>query len=163
VEPLDQVLRPLLGCRPADPVTTEAQVQRYFRDAAVRAFACTHTCLPFAQGFLVDGRWHLLINNGAAGMPNFRGMTTGLITRISDQPAPPPASLYGAQVGGARFDAIPVAYDHAAWTERFLRNWPAGSAAHRSYFERIDRGPNFHLVQAIRRGVQPGAAANAAE
>ncbi len=37
-------------------------------------------------------------------------------------------------------------YDAAAWERRFLELWPAGSDAHRSYFERLRSGPAFELA-----------------
>jgi hypothetical protein len=157
MEPLDRPLRLSLGCRSGEPTTTQRQVKRYFETAEVRAFACTHTCLPFAQDFYVRGRQHLLINNGAAGMPNFRDLTAGLVTRISTSPMAPVGSLYGITLGSARFDAIRVDYDHRAWLQRFSRNWPAGSAAHNSYWKRMISGPNYRIAQALRSSVRGDA------
>ncbi|MDH3319713.1 MAG: hypothetical protein OEO84_08485 [Betaproteobacteria bacterium] len=42
--------------------------------------------------------------------------------------------------------ALPILYDAAACERRFLELWPAGSDAHRSYFERIRGGPEFELA-----------------
>lgn len=150
MEPLDQRLRLSLGCHTGDQTTTQAQVKRFFEAADVRAFACTHTCLPYAQDFYVRMRRHLLMNNGAAGMPNFRGLTAGLVTRISTSAITPVGSLYGISLGSVRFDAIRVEYDQRAWLDRFLRNWPTGSAAHNSYWRRMNSGPNYRIVQALR-------------
>lgn len=150
MEPLDERLRTRLGCGPDDPVTTEAHVMRYFQEADVRVFACTHTCLPFVQDFAIDGRAHLVVNNGSAGMPNFRGDIAGLITRVSIDLHPPAGGLYGAAIGTVRIDALSVAYDREAWLRRFLGNWPKGSPAHRSYFRRLTEGPRFGLAQAVR-------------
>ncbi len=52
-------------------------VQGWFDAAKVDAFACTHTCLPVFQriGGAAAPRW--VLNNGAAGMPNFRGDDCG--------------------------------------------------------------------------------------
>ena len=55
-----------------------------FARAGVRAFASSHTCLPVLQCFEGD---HAVVNNGAAGMPNFRGTRYGLATRISAAPS----------------------------------------------------------------------------
>jgi hypothetical protein len=130
------------------------RIATYFRDADVNAFACTHTCLPYASAYTVDGVRRLIINNGAAGMANFTATTYGLITRISIERDVPPESLYGVTVDGVRFDAMPVDFDHAAWRGRFTANWPPGSPAYLSYYDRIVAGPRFNLRDAIGEGVQ---------
>ncbi|MFM9882523.1 MAG: hypothetical protein ACKVQT_05805 [Burkholderiales bacterium] len=129
--------------------TPLAKIATFFREANVCAFASTHTCLPLARDFDVDGAARLVINNGAAGMPNFTGSTCGVITRISIDRAVPCGSLYGIEIGGVRFDALPVHYDQTAWVDAFLRNWPPGSPAHASYFHRIVSGPRFAVSDAI--------------
>ena len=121
-----------------------------FRKAQVAAFASTHTGLPLLQDFSVDGRRRLVINNGAAGLPNFRGSAFGLLTRISSRPEAPTDSLYGTTLDTVRFDALPIHYDAAAWLKRFLANWPAGSHAHEGYLERVTQGPDFSIERAIR-------------
>jgi hypothetical protein len=130
--------------------TREEQIGHYFSRAEVDLFACSHTCLPYLQDFVVDGRRRLIANNGAAGMPNFRDTTFGLLTRISERPEPPADRLYGTQLGPLRVDALPIRYDHEAWLKRFLRNWPQGSPAHRSYCDRILHGPDFTPNRAMR-------------
>ena len=102
------------------------------------------------QDFCVDGRRRLVINNGAAGLPNFKDSTFGLLTRISSRPEVPSESLYGTTLDGVRFDALPIPYDMAAWLKRFLANWPVESPAHEGYFERIAQGPDFSIERAIR-------------
>ncbi len=133
----------------AVPSTSAAGIENLFRDANVCAFASTHTCLPIARDYAVDGVARLIINNGAAGMPNFSGTTYGLITRISVDRTVPRGSLYGIELAGVRFDALPVHYDQSAWVAAFLRNWPTGSPAHASYFDRIVQGPRFNVSDAI--------------
>ncbi|HTQ78162.1 MAG TPA: hypothetical protein VMI15_09070 [Burkholderiales bacterium] len=115
--------------------------------AAARAavYACSHTCLPVLQAFEGAGA---VINNGAAGMPNFSGTRFGLATRISVRARP--GALYSARVGALHLEARPVAYDHAAWAARFLELWPEGSAAHASYWARIADGPRYALPRARR-------------
>ena len=102
------------------------------------------------QDFSVQGKRRLVINNGAAGMPNFKGTHYGLLTRISARPERPGDSLYGTNLAGVRFDALPIDFDQRAWLDRFSKNWPEGSAAHQSYFKRITEGPAFHTSQAVR-------------
>jgi hypothetical protein len=120
-----------------------ADTERALMQAGVRVFASSHTCLPVLKAF-PGGR--AIVNNGAAGMPNFRGERYGIATRISTRPARDP--LYGARCGALHVEAMAVAYDAAAWEKRFLELWPAGSDAHRSYFGRIAGGPDYELSAA---------------
>ncbi len=121
--------------------------EQAFRDAAVDVFASSHTCLPALRLFGPRHR-QAVINNGAAGMPNFHHLRCGVVSRIAATP-PPGEPLYGTRLaGGLRLDALPLHYDQADWMTRFLANWPAGSAAHASYFDRIRRGPRHQLRHA---------------
>ena len=119
--------------------------QRSFERAGASIFASSHTCLPVLQSF-PGGR--AIVNNGAAGMPNFRGERFGLATRISV--APGRHALYGARAGAVHVEAVPLAYDERAWRACFVEQWPAGSAAHRSYYARITGGPQYAMAQALR-------------
>ena len=123
-----------------------------FRNANVSAFASTHTGLPFLQDFMVDGTRRIIINNGAAGLPNFQGTTFGLLSRISARHEPPSDSIYGTILGAVRFDALPIRYEADAWRKRFLANWPPGSAAYENYFDRIIKGPRHSIENAMRVG-----------
>jgi len=118
-----------------------ASAERALVQAGVKVFASSHTCLPVLKAF-PGGR--AIVNNGAAGMPNFRGERYGVATRISTRPARNP--LYATRCGGVYVEAMPIAYDAAAWEKRFLQLWPAGSDAHQSYIERIRNGPEFGLA-----------------
>lgn len=146
-------LSPIAKCCSGDDASGEltpaATIERYFRESTVDAFACTHTCLAHARDYTVDGRARLIINNGASGLPNFAGTHYGIVTRIAADRRAHPQGLYGIDVAGVRFDAIPVHFDHAAFVARFLANWPAGSPAHTAYFDRIRHGPNFDLADAV--------------
>ncbi len=108
-------------------------------------FACSHTCLPVLQTFPGE---RLIVNNGAAGMPNFAGELFGLATRISVFPGR--SFAYKARAGALHVEAVALRYDPRAWEKRFLEQWPPGSAAHRSYFERIAHGPRYRADQALR-------------
>jgi hypothetical protein len=130
-----------------------AEVGRWLDRADVRAFACTHTCLPVFQGLRADPaqrhRW--ILNNGAAGMPNFRGEAAGLLTRIAVRPFTGPERRFGVELGdGVRADAIAIDIDAAAWRERFVGWWPVGSDAHVSYLERMEQGPAYEPGDAVR-------------
>lgn len=117
-----------------------------FAAAEVDVFASTHTCLPVCRQW----SWGMLINNGAAGMPNLRDTHHGIVTRIGVRSGPHPA-LYGVERAGQRIEALALVYDHAAWMADFLANWPPGSPAHASYFARIAHGPTLDLAQAAPR------------
>jgi predicted phosphodiesterase len=119
--------------------------RRAFEQARVRVFASSHTCLPVLQEVRGGG---LVANNGAAGMPNFSGTRYGLATRISVSPLD--KSLYSKRAKHLHVEAVALDYDHAAWERCFLAQWPAGSEAHRSYYERIVHGPRYGLDQALR-------------
>jgi hypothetical protein len=54
---------------------------------------------------------------------------------------------------GVHVDAIPLAYNHAGFLERFLARWPEGSPAHASYFRRIAFGPGDWIEQARPRDI----------
>ncbi len=118
-------------------------------ESGLRLLCSSHSCLPAAVELALDGGPRILMNNGAAGMPNFCGCPYGLITRISVCAQVPPDSLYGTAVEGVRIDAVPVRYDHAAWCARFLRTWPPGSDAHASYWTRIAGGPQYAVSEAL--------------
>ena len=130
-------------------LTPRALIERYFLDAEVLGFASTHTCLAHAKDFFVSGQDRVIMNNGAAGLPNFANTSYGMITRISVDPSIPTDSLYGAWVSGLRYDSLAVNYDTATWLRRFLTDWPPGSAAYEAYFNRIVAGPNFDLSDAV--------------
>jgi hypothetical protein len=152
MEPGDPLVRRHVGWRGTP--TSAADLLDWFGRADVDAFASTHTGLPYAQ-VIPDGRHRrVVINNGAAGLPSFAGTSYGVMTRLSDDPRPPADSLYGVSIGGLRGDALPVRFDPARWTERFLAQWPPGSPGHRSYFTRITHGTHLQLHQAARDGVQ---------
>ncbi|MGH6684186.1 MAG: metallophosphoesterase family protein [Pseudolabrys sp.] len=116
----------------------------------IDVFASTHTCLAALRDFSLPGGRLTVINNGAAGMPNFAGARYGLISRIAAAPSPH-KPLYGLKRDGVHIDAIPLKYDHAAFLDRFLAHWPEGSPAHDSYYRRIVDGPDSPGAQAAGR------------
>ena len=110
-------------------------LEQAFAHAEVDVFASSHTCKPALKLLANNGR--MVINNGAAGMPNFAGACQGLITRISTRSSPH-AVVYGAKHADAFVDAVVVPYNHASWRTQFLSQWPHGSDAYVSYFARIE-------------------------
>lgn len=130
-------------------ITRAEWIAQELRRVGARVIACSHTCLPFARRVRTPSVDGLLINNGAAGMPNFRARRCGLVTRIAASGAIPEGSLYGAQVGAARCDAVALEYDSRVWWDRFRRQWPAASPADISYADRLLRGPEYYLEWAF--------------
>jgi predicted phosphodiesterase len=128
-------------------------VAAHFTAARARIIASSHTCLPVALKLDTVAGPCALFNNGAAGMPNFAGTTFGVITRIATTPAQTPAALYGTVIDGVHIDALAVHYDTAQWQQLFMANWPAGSAGHLSYHQRITSGPRYGLNRAMRTGI----------
>jgi hypothetical protein len=131
-----------------------------FAAADARIFASSHTCLPVAHAFDTPQGECAIINNGAAGMPNFSGAHFGVITRIATLPSHHIDPIYALRVNALRVEALPLHYDHPRWLAEFLANWPAGTAAHASYFQRITEGPAYTVSQAVCAGreLQPAVA-----
>lgn len=125
-----------------------AEVVRWFEAAQVDAFASSHTCLPVFQA--LNGGRHWVLNNGAAGMPNFQGDAAGLFTRIGLQPLGGPLSRVQATVKGVHCELVALNTEAQAWQRWFVQQWPPGSDAHESYFQRITRGPAYSPAQALR-------------
>jgi hypothetical protein len=128
-----------------------------FDAAEVRVFASSHTCLPVLQVLASSRGAAVIANNGAAGMPNFRGTRFGLLTRISVQPRAD--ALYGEWLGPVFVEALAVRYAHERWLAHFDALWPAGSPAAVSYRRRIAEGPGYEPHEAVRRAVRVDAAA----
>ena len=130
-----------------------ATVRQWFRQAEVDAFACSHTCLPVFHALPMAGRAidPLVLNNGAAGMPNFSGDSAGLVTRIAVRPfaGPTAARRQGLRAGDAFVDALAVDSATARWRAQFLQQWPPGSDAHEAYWARICGGPDHEPGQAL--------------
>jgi hypothetical protein len=115
-----------------------------FEQAQVRAFASSHTCLPVMACFPGE---RIIVNNGAAGLPNFKGTRFGVATRISVFPWATP--LYGRRAGRLYVDAVAIDYDVSSWQRHFLAQWPEGSDAHLSYYRRIVNGPGYRVEEAL--------------
>jgi hypothetical protein len=111
-------------------------------------FASTHTCLAVLRDMTLPTGRLTVINNGAAGMPNFSYSTFGVVSRIAVSPSPH-RTLYGLTRDGVRIDALALHYDQHAFVERFLARWPERSPAHASYFDRIVAGPDYPMAQAL--------------
>ena len=128
------------------------QVAEWFDRAGVDAFACTHTCLPVFQQLpgTNGGESYWVFNNGAAGMPNFRGDSAGLLTRVAVRPMEVGISRAGVVTRGVHVDAVALEVDAARVQQAFLAQWPAGSEAHASYFSRLVEGPVYQAGEVVR-------------
>jgi hypothetical protein len=132
-----------------DPAA-ETQMQAAFELGAVDGYACSHTCAPALKAF---GE-RFVINNGAAGMANFAGDASGLLTRISIHALPAALAdrrAFGLHERGVWIDALRIRLDSARWLECFDRLWPSASPAAVSYRDRIVRGPSFTIDHALGR------------
>ncbi|MFT5588027.1 MAG: hypothetical protein ACI9ZF_000182 [Bradyrhizobium sp.] len=131
--------------------------EQFFRKAEVSLFASSHTCLPVLRRFRVEGQECGVINNGAAGLPNFSGVHAGLISRIALTPAPSWLNVQYERIFRIDGQALHVAaialdYDQTSWRAQFLRDWPQGSVANTAYLPRIDHGPAYSPEQACPAG-----------
>jgi hypothetical protein len=52
---------------------------------------------------------------------------------------------------GLHIDALAIEVEPAAARQTFLAQWPAGTDAHASYFDRIKRGPDYAPHQVLRQ------------
>ena len=135
-----------------DDPSHQRWLRSMFEQSRMDLFASTHTCVPALRTFSwPGGPGGAVANNGAAGMPNFHGTRFGLLTRIGVDPYRGEARLHGFEIAGVHVDALRIDYHHDAWTRRFLASWPAGSAAHASYWHRIAAGPASGLEPAAPR------------
>lgn len=127
-------------------------VRADFNQASVDAFACSHTCLPVFQRLrrAQGGPPTWVLNNGAAGLPNFQGDTAGLVTRLALSAHTGGLSRASVRQGPVHIDALALEIPAPAAQKRFLALWPAGSDAHASYFSRLLNGPNYQPHQVIR-------------
>lgn len=148
-----------------DALHAEDHASRFaalFEQAAVDGFASSHTCLPALRTFDTRLGDRFIANNGAVGMPNFRGARHGVVTRIAAVPVPAAlhaARVYGVDLDGLYVDALAVRFDTATWDAAFARWWPPGSDAAVSYGRRLVDGPAFTVDDALGRAPSPPCAA----
>jgi hypothetical protein len=128
----------------------QAELRLWSQQTGVSVLATSHTCAPAAwaeDGFAV-------INNGAAGMPNFNNGRYGLVTRIASTPHP--SALYRATLDGLVVEALPLTYAHEPFLESFDRQWPAHSPAALSYRARMLNGTGEPPEAALLGGFSLG-------
>jgi hypothetical protein len=156
IEPADPDARRQTGW--SGTPTSPRDIAEWCARAGVDILCCTHTGLPYAQDIDRNSERgpdrYLVANNGSAGLPNLGGRRHGVITRLSLDPSVPADSLYGIQLAGARFDALPVRYDTQRWEQEFLDTWPPGTPGHRGYHARIIDSTWLRPEQAARGNVR---------
>ena len=114
--------------------------------AKVDVFASTHTCLAALRDFSFAHGQLTIINNGAAGMPNFSGTRFGLVTRIATTRRRIRALWRRARRRSYRRPCPALRSD--AFLGRFQKRWPQGTPAYASYYARIMGGPDYRIAQA---------------
>ena len=152
VEPGDETARASIGW--SGTSTSTRVIADWCIRADVEVICCTHTGLPYAQDVQRDAHRYLVANSGSAGLPNFTGLRHGVITRLSTDPVAPADSLYGIDLAGLSFAALPVYYDIDRWTSEFLATWPPGTPGHHGYNPRVTDGTWLRLEQAARGRVR---------
>ncbi len=110
-------------------------------------FASSHTCLPAMRSFALASGQMVIANNGAAGMPNFSGNPCGVVTRIGLTPSTSDV-LHRIELRDVYVEAVPVYYGVDIWQQYFTAQWPHGTAAWLSYWDRILNGPAHMLEDA---------------
>lgn len=129
----------------AQPARQQA-LQVWCEQHGIHVLATSHTCAPAA----LCGDHFAVINNGAAGMPNFNNGRYGLITRIATQAHP--SALYRAHLEGLVIEALPLNYDDQRFLQEFDQQWPADSPAALSYRERLLHGAPDQPQAALLQG-----------
>lgn len=127
-------------------VLRQDELDRFMADNDLDVFTTTHTCAPAALT-LARGSF---INNGAAGLPNFRGQRYGLAVRIARTSHPD--ALFGCERDGLWVQAVPVRCDHDAYLAWFDDLWDECSPAAVSYRDRIVNGADDRVADALLGG-----------
>ncbi len=136
-------------------ILRQDEVDAFMAENDLDVFTTTHTCAPAAIR-LARG---VVINNGAAGLPNFVGEHFGLCVRIAEKPHED--SLFECELDGLFIQAVPVRYDHDAFLKWFDELWAPASAAAISYRSRIINGPEDRIRDSLLGGFRLGDAARA--
>ena len=126
----------------------QRELDAFLAENDLTVLATTHTCSAAAIA-LENG---LVINNGAAGLPNFSDQHFGLAIRVAETSHPD--ALFGTFRDGLFVEAVPVRYDHDSFVKWFDELWPEGTPAEVSYRGRILNGPADHIGKALLRGFE---------
>ncbi|SNS95054.1 hypothetical protein [Pseudomonas segetis] len=129
-----------------DEPARQLELDQWLEHHQCEVLATSHSCAAVALN-LEHGT---LINNGAAGMPNFSGGRYGVITRIATTPHA--AALYRAERNGLFIEALALNYDHPQFLNDFDRQWPSSSPAALSYRPRIQGQALPAVSSALLKG-----------
>jgi len=129
-----------------EDVLRQAELSDFMFDNGIDIFATTHTCAAVAMKLAAG----VMINNGAAGLPTFKGQHFGILTRIAA--SPDDDAIYRAEHKGLYIEAVPVRYDQDAYIRWFDELWPHNSPAEVSYRNRIVNGPACYIADALLGG-----------
>lgn len=119
------------------------ELEGFFAERSIDVLSTTHTCAAAA----VKMENGVVINNGSAGLPEYKGLLYGLINRISKTPHPD--AIYRTMVKGVYVEAVPVRYDHDAFIAWFDSIWEEDSPAAQSYRPRAVAGPDTVFTDAV--------------
>lgn len=136
-------------------ILRQDEVDTFMAENDIDVFTTTHTCAPAAIR-LARG---VVVNNGAAGLPNFSGEDFGLCIRIAERPRED--SLFECELDGLFVQAVPVRYDHDAYLDWFDGLWGPASPAAISYRSRIVSGPEDEIRDSLLGGFRLGETARA--
>lgn len=129
-------------------IERQKELNMWFNKNNISILATTHTCSPAA----ITINNNIVINNGAAGMPNFKNTKYGLITRISKNACKD--ALYRTKKDNLYVEAIPVNYDFTSFVSWFDKEWNNNSPASISYRDRILNGTYDEIKDAIINGFE---------
>lgn len=126
----------------------KAELDRFFSERSIDVLSTTHTCAAAALA-LSHG---VVINNGSAGLPEYKSKLFGLVNRVAKTPHPD--AVYRAKVKGVFVEAVPVRYDQNAFISWFDSVWELDSPAAQSYRPRAIAGPDTTYDDAVFEGFE---------
>lgn len=126
----------------------KAELDQFFFERSIDVLSTTHTCAAAALA-LSHG---VVINNGSAGLPEYKGKLFGLVNRVAKTPHPD--AVYRAKVKGVFVEAVPVRYDQDAFITWFDSVWELDSPAAQSYRPRAIAGPDTTYDDAVFEGFE---------
>lgn len=126
----------------------KAELDQFFSERSIDVLSTTHTCAAAALA-LSRG---VVINNGSAGLPEYKGKLFGLVNRVAKTPHPD--AVYRAKVKGVFVEAVPVRYDQGAFISWFDSVWELDSPAAQSYRPRAIAGPDTTYDDAVFEGFE---------
>lgn len=126
----------------------QKELDRFFAERDIDILSTTHTCAAAAIA-LPHG---VVINNGSAGLPEYKGKLFGLVNRVSKSPHPD--AVYRSRFKDVFIEAVPVRYDQEAFVSWFDSVWAEDSPAAQSYRPRAIAGPDTRYADAVLDGFE---------